>query len=104
MRTKWNSLPTLGSPRCPLYSRYVSYAGAQPYGADFISESRCGATRFDVRCQLRAGHDPSGPHMAMMRHLSSRQYGYAVWAPDGRSSWEAEVGDQQWAPTFPRVA
>jgi hypothetical protein len=85
-----------------MYSRYVSYAGAQPLGADFIEVSRCRAARFDVRCQLRVDH--SGAHIAMTRHASSRRDGFAVWTPEGRSSWEYLVGPQDWAPTFPRVA
>ena len=82
----------------------MSYAGAQPGSADFISEMQCQMVRFDVRCQLVAGHTHDTPHIALTRHASSRRNGYAVWTEDGRSSWEAYVGLQRWAPTFPRVA
>jgi hypothetical protein len=67
-------------------------------------DERCPAVRFDVRCQLLAGHEPSEPHMAMVRHSSSRRSGFAVWTSEGRSSWQLQVGPQRWAATFPRVA
>jgi hypothetical protein len=80
----------------------VSFAGAQP--DQHYDAARCPATRFDTRCQLQFGHESHSPHIAMARHASSRRDGFSVWTADGRSSWEAEVGAQKWAPTFPRVA
>jgi hypothetical protein len=82
----------------------VSYAGALPEDNYARDDARCSATRFDVRCQLEAGHESTGPHVAMARHASSRRSGFAVWTRDGRSSWELAVGRQRWAETFPRVA
>jgi hypothetical protein len=82
----------------------VSFAGAQPGSGDFIDESRCPAVRFDVRCQLQVDHEVAGPHVAMVRHSSSRRSGFAIWADDGRSAWTSDVGQQHWAATFPRVA
>jgi hypothetical protein len=70
--------------------------------ADFSDGHRCAETKFDARCQLMAGHDHTRPHVAMIRR-PGRPVGFAIWRRDAESSWERQVGPEQWAPTFPRV-
>lgn len=67
------------------------------------SDERCPASKFDARCQLVAGHESQSPHVTMVAGRHGRRTGFAIWRSDGKSSWEPEVGDQPWAPSFPRV-
>ena len=87
------------------YSRRVSFAGAQP-DFEYAEAPRCPAVRFDVQCQLEAGHH-ADRHIAMVTHASSRRRGYSLWTRDGWSAWTGDlssVGPQPWAVSFPRVA
>jgi hypothetical protein len=63
---------------------------------------RCAAAKFDTRCQLLLGHPAGSPHIAQVKGRN-RRTGFAIWVSDGPSSWEADVGAQDWAPTFPRL-
>jgi hypothetical protein len=80
----------------------VSYAGAQQVMATVSTGGQCSAVRFDVRCQLQAGHEHT--HIAMTRHVSSGRSGYRLWTDNGQSSWENYVGLQVWAHPVPGVA